>query len=620
MRHERSYELHREQHPTISSVTCAEAPFTLKAMLNANAGVMLGERNLGGAVTDPNDPDKLSAEIIKFLHFSHSKGIKQYILSSHGNCNTIANAAKDAYFADGFNPSKLKGTELAPYKMAKRYKHARDAVENYGVDYYVNKLPFPGEIRDEQDRRLLAMEIAEGLHKYKLVKEFLAENYPEDDESQVYLLHVALRNGTNVNMLVDDQDGSHYVRLTNFDHFATNWASARCCSSGQVASVPSEHANPTETKKVRSKRRQRIRESVEHGIKRLLYGNPTKYNILEQLPEEQRKVGAQILEGAVRVHAQVRSQAYIQAAPKRFSDLVAVHEFFKVAAIEVVACAKRFHHDYLLRHEQPVELHSKQQQIYASVACVDSRLMWSDLMNVNAGIMLGARNIGGSVVDPDNHDKLSPEMEEFLHDAYFRGIREFIFSSHGNCGSIANAANDDHFSKGVDRSTLQGKELAFYNMAKQNKFVRDAVDENGVDFYVNKLSNPGEIRDDHDRRLLAMEIAEGLHKYKLVKEFFAKNYHEDKSVHVNLLHVAFRNGFNVHMLVEKSEGTSYVQLTNFKHFPSNGRSEKCCAHDHGVHGAHNHGDESKTAHAGHTSPKKPSFMSDVKAVYNLYRA
>lgn len=289
-----------------------------------------------------------------------------------------------------------------------------------------------------------------------------------------------------------------------------------------------------------------------------------KYAVLEQLPPDLWHIAKRLIIGSGYAYRQfVRHRALVTSYRKRgrfFNPSLAFRirilvDAIREAVLSVGASITLSVRDYHALVDQPTNLQDAQHPRFAVAGCSDSRVQTMNLLDMHPGEAFGFENIGCSLEDPAAPGRLSKPAEAFICFAKHMGVRDFIVMTHGKCGCISNAVNPCHHQPLDPAAPLEAVTLR--EMALEKKYIVDMAAEKGTEYYLRKLDVP--LLSDADARLLALEIAHGLHNMKLAQDFIARLTQPGETpMRVTLIHKELRT---LDPYIFNPETGNFVRLT-----------------------------------------------------------
>lgn len=282
-----------------------------------------------------------------------------------------------------------------------------------------------------------------------------------------------------------------------------------------------------------------------------------------------------------------------------------VHENFKQRYETAQATIKEFGTDFWADIGHPASLQHGQKPRAAGVVCSDSRISLRELTGGNVGDRFGLKTVGGGVENRDvlpwammelakhpiqsqeqmdnfmeafrsrlNPNEMSGEAIEHVTYAHHLGVKKYLVLPHGRCGCVANAVNKAHETRLLYTATKE--QIVLRLMYEQKKFLRESLDQNGMDHYVKRVVNTSD--DEGAKRRLAGELAYGEHTANLVEKFIQDNLiPEDGSKPMRVVR-GFFDVRSLNVFIEGEKGKPFVQLTH--HQPFVGLREANGFHDH----------------------------------------
>jgi carbonic anhydrase len=304
--------------------------------------------------------------------------------------------------------------------------------------------------------------------------------------------------------------------------------------------------------------------------------SPDQKNILQTIPEGQRPVATRLMNGSDTVYAHFRLHADLmhlhhrqQAALKAGKPIRSVRYALEHQSLSLQYLFKELARDVsgswrdYRRHEnlsQPTNLQDGQAPLFAGYGCSDSRVDIVPMLKARAGQVFVGKNVGGSMENPRDPQKLSDDAKEFLTYSNILGIKDFIYFTHGKCGCIAHAANDNQDKPFTSLMNAEEKTLA--KMYHRKDHIRARVEKEGVAHHLAKLSDHGSRQlIGAEARLTAMELTHGQHCAALARDFITTlpTQADGGRMRVTLVHMDLRT-LNVYMHTPQTD--QFVRLTN----------------------------------------------------------
>ncbi len=187
----------KKQKPVLGIIRCPDTRHLIDMILEDRPGKIMPQTRLGADVEDTERPGQVSQETKNYIALLHHLGVDMLPVSSHGRCGYINAVIDPANHAPVEDEAALDEETRCWRLMAKGKKNLMDYVDNKkNQDAVIRRLGFAP---DPAERRNMAAEVEQGLRNAKLLKEYLAKEYP-DSKMQVVLIHAEIRDKLNIYM------------------------------------------------------------------------------------------------------------------------------------------------------------------------------------------------------------------------------------------------------------------------------------------------------------------------------------------------------------------------------------------------------------------------------------
>lgn len=258
-------------------------------------------------------------------------------------------------------------------------------------------------------------------------------------------------------------------------------------------------------------------------IEKLVHGDVGA--ILSQFPEEDRDFVLRLRSGARykrRVFDSQRRLQDYQRLPRLIAAPLELTEAFRRAGNDLRNSLAATHLllDQIHMKDGVQDLQQGQSPIFAIGECSDSRQKGNSLLQLAVGQSFSLANIGGSIEDRTNPEKIGPGAAEFLTVAAgLLNIKKFAFFTHGDCACIKVASN-----RGVLKgsSTAPGSPVGeiLRGMAKKKEHLL-GYDQGHL---LGMLPHSAIATDPEQRRLQSLEISHAEHIRGLAREFLVATF------------------------------------------------------------------------------------------------
>lgn len=248
-------------------------------------------------------------------------------------------------------------------------------------------------------------------------------------------------------------------------------------------------------------------------------------------------------------------------------------------------------------HNKPIDLRHGQTPRVIGMGCIDAR--------VDVRLLLAVKELGDVFVrrepacDVEVNGKISKLAARSIVIALSKGVDVVALFPHGRCSAIDESAHFIHQSKPQDAES----EL-LWDMAQEKSGVFKELEGKGVEYYISRLDEHDQYKDDHDRYLQAVEICAARRDLQVVREFVSSLNGGD-NITVVSVYMDIRT-LNPHLLIagKDADDWRFLRLTDHPEIPHaqsviNGLTHTTHEHNASCHRPQNGGNKAKAEGFGY---------------------